>query len=382
MLSRRDMLLGSGAAAVYLGTAPTLFGATNSDATFVTGYRDRIDGKNQYGLSLLSANGGLIADTPLPERIHALTLSPHQAYPHICAPARRPGYHLYIFQKKDAALLTVIDCPKGYHFQGHAAYHPHKPLLYTAENQYDQGKGVIGVWDVSQNYKRVATLPSGGIGPHEIKIHPNQKSLVIANGGLLTHPDFGRDVLNLEDMAPNLSFLGLDNHQIEAQYALPDEWHQNSIRHFDINSHGQILIGLQYQGGRHDQVPLVAIYQPDNQTNSELIPLTAPLPVQKRMRQYCGSVIFLSDQAIACISHPRGNFTTFWDMSKLSYLNMIKAPDICGLAPTVTGLMATTGTGHIVTLADIQSVSNLQKPSLKPYPKGRSWDNHLTALLP
>jgi len=69
-------------------------------------------------------------------------------------------------------------------------------------------------------------------------------------------------------------------------------------------------------------------------------------------------------------------------MSKLSYLNMIKAPDICGLAPTLTGLMATTGTGHIVTLADIQSVSNLQKPSLTPYPKGRSWDNHLTALLP
>lgn len=380
MLSRRDLLLSSGAAAVYLTAAPALLGATDTAATFVTGYRDRMDGKNHYGLSLLSSNGNVIADTALPERIHALAVSPHQTYPHICAPARRPGYHLYIFQKSDAALLKTIRCPDGYHFQGHAAYHPHKPIVYTAENHYYQGEGVIGIWDISQNYKRVATVPSGGIGPHEIKIHPNQKSLIIANGGLLTHPESGRDVLNLDDMAPNLSFLSLDHHQIEAQHALPTEWHQNSIRHFDVNTLGQIVIGLQYQGGRYDQVPLVAIHHPNGSATSDLHPLTAPVPVQKRMRQYCGSVAFLADQAIACISHPRGNFTTFWDISRPEYMDMIKAPDICGLAPTATGLMATTGKGQIISVHDLQSVTLPLQSQAKNYSDNRSWDNHLTVV--
>ena len=379
MLSRRELIL-NGSVTAFCMAASGLGASAKPTAYFVTGFCDRSPEKTRYGLAIFNQKGVIISERDVPERLHGLTISPHIAYPHICAPARRPGRHLYIFQQHNGALYTRLTLPPGYHFQGHAAYHLEKPLLYTSENHYQEGLGVIGIWDVRQHYHRLGTIPSGGIGPHEIRVHPNKSVLVIANGGLLTHPHSGHYALNLEDMSPNLTLLSLDTYQILRQYHLPQALHQNSIRHFDINAKGQILIGLQYQGGRLDDVPLIALCSPSSDDRSQLIPLLAPLSIQKRMRHYCGSVSFLANQSMACISHPKGNISSFWHVSQQRFLNHVKAIDVCGLAATQTGVIMTTGIGRVVTLKNISQtiVTDLvlnTKPDLK-----RCWDNHLTAF--
>lgn len=62
----------------------------------------------------------------------------------------------------------------------------------STQNQYDSGRGVIGVYDVKDNYRLLETIPSHGIGSYEIKLLSEEKILVVANGGILTHPETGR----------------------------------------------------------------------------------------------------------------------------------------------------------------------------------------------
>ncbi len=38
---------------------------------------------------------------------------------------------------------------------------------------------------------------------------PGGRRLVVANGGLRTHPDTGRETLNPDDMSPNLALIDL-----------------------------------------------------------------------------------------------------------------------------------------------------------------------------
>ena len=53
-------------------------------------------------------------------------------------------------------------------------------------------------------------MPSGGIGPHEILRLPGARLLAIANGGIHTRPDTGREKLNLDTMRPNLTLMDED----------------------------------------------------------------------------------------------------------------------------------------------------------------------------
>src|SRR3546814_20493551 len=82
-----------------------------------------------------------------------------------------------------------LGAPDGRHFYGHAVFDRAERLLYTTENDYEAGRGVIGVWDADAGYARAGELDAHGIGPHDLALGPDGRSLVIANGGLLTHPD-------------------------------------------------------------------------------------------------------------------------------------------------------------------------------------------------
>jgi hypothetical protein len=58
---------------------------------------------------------------------------------------------------------------------------------------------VIGVRDASAGYRHIGELPSHGIGPHDLALLSDERTLVVANGGIRTHPDRRREELNLAD---------------------------------------------------------------------------------------------------------------------------------------------------------------------------------------
>ncbi len=54
---------------------------------------------------------------------------------------------------------------------------------------------------------RAGEFASGGVGPHEIRRMPGSDVLVIANGGIATHPGSSRAKLNIPKMQPNLAYI-------------------------------------------------------------------------------------------------------------------------------------------------------------------------------
>lgn len=80
-------------------------------------------------------------------------------------------------------------------------------MLVTTESDYATCAGVLGIWDVRRNYARIAEIPTGGICPHEVIRLSGTQSLVVADGGIRTHPDSGRDKLDLHDMHPSLVYI-------------------------------------------------------------------------------------------------------------------------------------------------------------------------------
>ena len=295
----------------------------------------------------------------------------HPKRPEMVVFARRPGRFAVVIDDEEGIALHRIDAEPGRHFYGHGIFSPDGRILFATENDYENGRGVIGLYDAGERYRRLGEYPSHGIGPHELILMPDSKTLAIANGGIRTHPDRGRAKLNLDSMAPALVFADIGNGRQLDQAVLPETQHQLSIRHLATLSDGRLAVAMQYEGPKMDRVPLVAIHD-----GGTLRTLEAPEDVQRGMRHYAGSVAVDQAGDLIAVSAPRGNLVTFWDGRDGHYLTSIKLRDGCGVAPTDQpgAFMLTGGEGDIqlvrprdneVDMIEIKALANTH------------WDNHL-----
>jgi len=195
----------------------------------------------------LDAQGQIVFSLPLPGRGHAGIAHPDTA--EVVVFARRPGNFANVIDCRTGRKVTDLQCPRGRHFYGHGVFSADGRVLFTPENDYEVGTGVIGVWDRSDGYTRIAEFSSGGIGPHEITRLPGTDILVIANGGIETHPDSGRAKLNLATMQPNLSYLSGAGKVLETIELSPAH-RLSSIRHLSVRSDGLVAFGMQWQGDK------------------------------------------------------------------------------------------------------------------------------------
>ena len=65
-------------------------------------------------------------------------------------------------------------------------------LLYATENAFDSGEGRIGLYAADDGFRRRGEFASHGIGPHQLCLAPDGQTLLVANGGIRTHPDYRR----------------------------------------------------------------------------------------------------------------------------------------------------------------------------------------------
>ena len=116
-------------------------------------------------------------------------------------------------------------------------------ILFATENDITRGQGVLGLYDAADGYRRIGELPAHGIGPHDIALLPDGRTLAVANGGILTLPETGRAMLNLDSMQPSLNLIeAASGRLVEAQRLAP-ELHQLSIRHLAQAPDGLIAAG-------------------------------------------------------------------------------------------------------------------------------------------
>ncbi|WP_171210008.1 MULTISPECIES: DUF1513 domain-containing protein [unclassified Ruegeria] len=318
---------------------------------------------DSYRLVGLNGDGTILFALPLPDRGHAAAAHPTKAQ--AIGFARRPGTFALVINCARGVIEKHLHAPQGRHFYGHGVFSQDGSRFFTTENDFDAGEGVISVWD-AESYVRLAEFPSGGIGPHDMLLIPDGQTLVVANGGIETHPDSGRTKLNLPTMRPNLTYLDL-NGQILEQVHLAPELHKNSIRHLAVRQDGLVGFALQWQGDQAAHPPLLGLHARGR--TAQLI--SAPDHLQRDLQGYAGSIAFSAKGDIVAITCPRDNALHRFDVSTATFLDAFTLEDVCGLGTGPQGLVFTTGTGAFGTLSaqpELSAQANCQ------------WDNHLIPI--
>ncbi|GFE63408.1 DUF1513 domain-containing protein [Litoreibacter roseus] len=357
MTTRRRFLGGLLAA----GATPSLTWADAGNACYLTAAQE-LDGT--FALYGLDMDGGLAFRIPLPSRGHAAAAHPKK--PEAVAFARRPGTYAIVINCVTGKNLCNLTAPAGYHFYGHGAFSADGELLFTTENRFETGEGLIGIWQSTKGYRRIGEFSAGGIGPHDILRCPSTGLLAVANGGIRTHPDSGREKLNLDTMKPNLTVMNTAG-EIRDQVALPEDLHQNSLRHLSAGENGLIACAFQWQGDAFVAPSLVAVYEP----GKGLTQLTAPELHRRSMSGYAGSVAVLKDPQKIVITSPRGGFLQIFDPVE-GFEGQARRPDISGIATAPGGGLATDGLGGLHRLTET-GLSPLRTHDL-------AFDNHLIAV--
>ena len=75
-------------------------------------------------------------------------------------------------------------------------------------------RGVIGVRDATAGYRQIGEFSAHGLEPHDIALLADGRTMVIANGGIQTHPDSGDDELNIPDMQPSLVYVDVETGEL------------------------------------------------------------------------------------------------------------------------------------------------------------------------
>lgn len=368
---RRAFLAGAGGAAFgALGLLPSIARAEGRPIFVSCG----VDDDGRYVVGGLEPTGALRYERALPARGHDVAFDPRGR--HCVVFARRPGTFAAVLDTASGAVLHWIEAAPGRHFYGHGTFSADGRTLFATENDYDGGRGVLGVYDARAGYKRLGEVSSDGVGPHDARLMPDGKTLAVANGGVRTHPDRPRANLNVDTMAPNLAYLDAESGRVLQTAQLPQRLHQLSIRHVDVAGDGRVVVAMQYEGDRRNRVPLVGLHD----GGDEIRLFHAPERIEKAMRQYTGAVVFDASGAFFAASSPRGHVVTMWEGRSGEFLHHARAFDASAISPTGRdGEFLVAGGDGTIQHLDARSgkATVLQTPGERVH-----WDNHVARAVP
>ncbi|MEH6834427.1 MULTISPECIES: DUF1513 domain-containing protein [Falsihalocynthiibacter] len=358
MASRRAFLGGL----IATGLCPRPSWADAGSPTYLSAARFPNAGDHLVGLS---GAGDILFKLPLPGRGHAAAA--HPTRPEAVGFARRPGRFAFVLDCITGQVIANFNAPEGRHFYGHGTFSADGSTLYTTENDYEAGLGVIGVWDAQHGYVRLGEFASGGVGPHDMKLMPDGETLVIANGGIETHPDMGRTKLNLTTMRPNLNYVAPDGTQRD-QIELPSELSRNSIRHLAVGPDGLVAFAMQWQGEAEQHPALLGLHT----RGEDIRLLQAPESEHRELRGYVGSVAIAQDASKLAATSPIGGVVQIFDLANDTFSATYALPDVCGVSAGGAKFMFSSGTGKVGTFDDAKPVFLGDHPC--------AWDNHLVRI--
>ena len=339
LVDRRHFLKAAGAG-FLAGLAPrAALAAVSADAVFATAFVDR---EGRYGIAVLSERGEVLHRLDLPDRGHDVTFDPVSK--RSVAFARRPGTFAVVFDHVGRTELVAIASSPGRHFFGHGLFSPDGRLLYATENDFEAAAGMIGIYDATDGFARIGEFPTHGMDPHELLLMPDGRTLAIANGGIETHPDFGRAKLNIATMEPSLAFIDRETGDLVEKHRLAPDLHKLSIRHMAIDREGKIWFGCQYEGPALDQPLLVGTARP----GEDIALVGMPPDVLAGFRNYVGSVAANADSGTVAVTSPQGNQLAVIDASTGEVVGRRVMTEVCGVAPEGRDYLSTTGEGRVV----------------------------------
>ncbi|MBB3106991.1 hypothetical protein FHS24_001508 [Psychrobacter luti] len=359
---------------------------------------------NDFGVVGIDADRQIVWQTTMPERVHDIVVQPifdrkstsanHKKNRDVVVMGRRPSEKFWVLDTANGQVKFAIKASSNRHFYGHACYILDGKLLYVTENDTISLDGKIGIYDADDNYKKIAEFDSHGIGPHELIMHPDGETLVIANGGIKTE-QASREELNLDSMRPSLVYLNRHTGALLEQ--IMPEHNQMSVRHLAMHNDGTVMIGIQFQGEKHINVPLVLTHK---RGDADFKALIMPNNQWQRFHQYIASVAVDSGRNLLCVTTPIGGCAALYDLNTHTLIDDVSLPDCAGAAVLYSkctdnidsrdeqsGFIVSDGQGQLTAL----TVNNLAAAKMNAVEKNErilkdskchmmSFDNHLQAL--
>ncbi|MEO8684857.1 MAG: DUF1513 domain-containing protein [Devosia sp.] len=341
MWQRRAFLKAAGAGFAASLLPRQVMALERNELVFASSVQTKAGG---FGAVLMGERGDVITTLALPDRGHDITVSREAGRGVVFA--RQPGTFAVVFDPAGQAPPITLTSPEGRHFYGHGVFSPDGKLLYATESDFEAAKGVIGVYDATGGYKRIAEFPTYGTGPHELLLMPDGVTLVIANGGIETHPDYGRTELNLDTMDPSVVFVDRTSGELIGQLRLDAELHQLSIRHMAIDGRGRVWFGCQFRGT--DKSPQLVGYAT---LDGEIKLIELPGDTLLDLRNYVGSVAASADGSTIAVSSPEGDLLVAIDVEGRRPVLVETLRNGCGLAPDGAGFVASSGEGELIGIA-------------------------------
>ena len=303
---------------------------------------------------------------------------------------RRPSEWFWVLAADSGKLRYSIKAEANRHFYGHACYSLEGDLLYVTENNTSDFSGVIGIYDVASGYKKIGEFATQGIGPHEIVMHPDGKTLVIANGGIKTERA-SREELNIDSMQPSLVYL--DRHEGKLIQQVYPAHNQMSVRHLAMHDDGTVIIGIQFQGERHLNVPMVLTHRL-SQSEFTALQMDQTNPNGwHRFHHYIASVSVDSNRNLVCATSPIGGCAAVFDLNSGELIESVDLADCAGVAvyPSSTGHNSTTDKAESPTflVSDGQGALTQIKVNIQTRPfsvkvekvqQPYAFDNHLNVI--
>lgn len=368
-LSRRKFVLAS-ASATALAAGSVLF-ASRSKAhtgTLLSAFEDARGDQYVGGLSLRDEK---VFGARVPMRAHGCAVHPTDPN-RVLFFARRPGTQAFELDRATLRVRTVFTTQEGQHLAGHGTYSHDGAFIYTPEHDYERVRGVVVVRD-ARTFAVVDEIGTHGIDPHEVAWLPDGKSLLVANGGIMTHPRTFRRKLNIPSMDPSLCVLDAGSGALKGQWRLPD--HLLSIRHVAMTNDGTTAVGLQYEGNKEQTPGIVALYRPGAHETFRL--LTAPAEETRRFQGYVASIAISETHDTIAAACPYGGGVACWSLRDERYLGFIAAAETYGLSRVDDGSILASqrdGTAYDVDQTRLRS-QFLEVTSAQPI----RWDDHWVA---
>jgi uncharacterized protein len=359
-IDRRGLLLGSGAVVLSHGLAAEE--RCNGDL-FASACREASGG---YAAVTYGEGCGVRHRVGLPARGHDLVLRP--GTPECVVFARRPGTFAVAFSADGSTSPVEFQSQSDRHFFGHGAFSRDGRLLFTSENDFEAARGVIGVRDATAGYRQIGELDAGGMEPHDMCLLSDARTLVVANGGLETHPLSERENLNVATMEPSLVYVDIETGDLLETYRLPTALHKLSIRHLALARSDLVCFGCQYQGPVGEHPALIGFHK----RGDALHLLEAGMNVYRPMHNYVGSVSVDEAGELIAASSPRGGVAIIIDVTARRVIDERRLDDVCGLAPRHAGggFLLTSGLGVV------EAWSRDGVEHAPPHRENLAWDNH------
>ena len=358
---RRDFLKSS----LFVGGSllfPSSFVWAQGRSKYLTSAIRQLDGN--YGLAIVDMKTRDYKVISLKHRCHSMCFS--KINEEILFFDRRPGEYIYVVDGASANIRKTIVSPNDRRFYGHGCFSVDEKKLYVPANNLETLDGVVLVYDVVNDYSLIGEFSSGGIGPHEIVRHPLKDILYICNGGLKTHPDSGREILNLETMSSNLTVISLEAPQLQETFLIQSS--KLSLRHIDINSNGDAVIGVQDKDFFPDEnKSLVAFYSANNKT-LEVEEVSGM--VFTEVSGYVASVAVDSNSHYAVSTCPKGDIVILWNFKEKRIIEIYDFKEASGACfdSERNEFIVTSGQGHVIKIKN-EKVEEFQKFPFQ-------WDNH------